>query len=354
MSLVLSLVLSITPSGIEQTEQPWLNVGGMLLLTGSYVMLVVWADPVGAPVTSSRFAIFFLGVSVSAILNAASQIGSNVAVRDDWGLTCLGLSLVAAAPYLASVHILRLTALALTVAFGLALVQLAGPSFDIPFGIHILTAVTPSLAMGLGAAAYARSLLASLQAAASEGAEARLRHDAHLRRRLSETDAMGELGALRRDVVPFLLRLDRTGELAPGDELRAAVLASELRRAIVERLERGSLAASVDSYSDEDSAGARLTERQRASLRALITAATATGPGARGIHRLSLTLTRSKAGATGVLELASDDAEAVASSLAPFTRVMRMEFSDTEVDSGPEALLITFGFDSGREKAVVS
>lgn len=207
--------------------------------------------------------------------------------------------------------------------------------------------------MGLGAAAYARSLLASLQAAASEGPRP-VSDTTRTYGGGSETDAMGELGALRRDVVPFLLRLDRTGELAPGDELRAAVLASELRRAIVERLERGSLAASVDSYSDEDSAGARLTERQRASLRALITAATATGPGARGIHRLSLTLTRSKAGATGVLELASDDAEAVASSLAPFTRVMRMEFSDTEVDSGPEALLITFGFDSGREKAVVS
>jgi hypothetical protein len=350
VSVALSIALSLTPSAREQISVPVVAVAANLVLAAAYISFARAADPFGPVISRSRFQIFLGGVMLASVLNAVSQIGSDALIRDDWGVACLGLALLLAAPYRRSSEILVFTLQSVVLTFGLAIVQNLTSTTAITLGILALTAAAPAIAMGLASAAYARSLIASLQEAATIADTERTRHENSVLVHLAETDAMGELGSLRRDVVPFLVRLDEAKILQPGDAVRAAELASVLRRAIVERLSQGALADAVEQYSDHDGIAGNLDERQTAALRALVRAI---GDQYGTAARRAILLERRGADARGTVSF-SVGPGAAASALTPFLRMVRLVFDDVEVTGVDGVFVLSFHFDSPHRSAAVS
>lgn len=350
VSVALSIALSLTQSGREQISLPAVAVAAQLVLAASYVYIIRAADPFGPLIFFARFQIFLGGVMLASVLNALSQFGSNALIRDDWGGVCLGLALILGAPYRRPVEIVWLTVEAVGVTFALAIVQNLSSSTTITLSILALTAATPSIAIGLGSAAYARSLIGSFEQSKRDEEAERTTHRGAVLTRLAETDAMGELGSLRRDVVPFLTRLERTGSMGPDDAVRAAELASVLRRAIVERISQGILADAVDSYRDDDRVAVHLDDRQTAALRALIRQIVEQlGASARP----SLVLERRESDAWGSVAFAAPPG-AMPPSLTPFVRMVRLVFDQVEVLAVDGGLAVTFRFDSSGGRSAVS
>lgn len=355
VSLALSVALTVDPSAQMQLSIPWLGAAAIVLLVTSYVFLYISADPFGPVLSRTRFQIFFAGVLGASVLNALSQFGSNTLIRDDWGAVCLGVALLVAAPYRLPRDILWLMTQAVVATFTLVVLQKVSSDTDMALVILSVVAAVPALAIGLGAAAYARSLIASLEGSMLAAVDARKQHDDDVRQRLADSDSMGQLGAIRADVVPFLERLERERELRPDDPGRAADLASALRLAIVERLSQSSLADAVDDYRDEQGAAALLNGRQRAALRAAAGAAGAAGgrDGASSGHVI-LTLERSGAGGLGRLELRGERGAAQAASIMPFLRILKLVFSGVDVASATSGTVVTFRFDGDPASSAVS
>jgi hypothetical protein len=352
VSLAFSIALTANPSAQSQLSIPVLGVVAIALLVASYAFLYVSADPFGPVLSRARHQLFFAGVLSASVLNALSQFGSDTLIRDDWGAVCLGVALLVAAPYRLPREIVGFMMQAVTVSFTLAVVQKLTSDTEVELAVLVVVAAVPVLAIGLGAAAYARSLIASLQGAVLAAKDARRQHDDDVRRRLAESDSMGQLGALRAEVVPFLERLERERELRPEDPGLAAGLASALRLAIVQRLSQSSLADAVDDYSDEEGAAALLSGRQRAALRA---AAGAEGErdGASSAV-VALALERSATGGRGRLELRGERGAAQTASIMPFVRILKLVFSGVDVTSGTSGTVITFRFDGDPASSAVS
>jgi uncharacterized integral membrane protein len=351
VSVALSIALSLTPTGREQISLPVVSVLAHLVLAVSYIVFARAANPFGPVVTNARFQLFLAGVMLASVLDSLSQFGSNTLIRDDWGAVCLGLALILGAPYRRPAEIVWFTLQTVALTFVLAFVQNLSSTTSVTLVILALTAATPAIAMGLGSAAYARSLIGSLEASRLQAQVDRARHESAVLTRLSETDAMGELGSLRRDVVPFLARLETSGRMGAEDAVRAAELASALRRAIVERIARGTLADVVHEYHDRDGVASHLDERQTAALRALIGAVDEQfGPSA----RITLNLERRDGDCCGALEFAITAGQSIPSALAPFLRMVRLVFDAVEVQAGSDALIVTFHFDSPGGRAAVS
>ncbi|SKA93392.1 hypothetical protein SAMN06295879_1686 [Agreia bicolorata] len=351
VSVALSIALSLTPTGREQISLPVVAILAQLVLAASYVYFIRAANPFGRVVSFARFQVFLGGVMLASVLDSLSQFGSNTLIRDDWGAVCLGLALLLAGPYRRSTEIVWFTLQAVALTFSLAFLQNLSSETATTLSILALIAATPSIAIGLASAAYARSLVASLEKARDEAQAERVQHQSGVLIRLAETDAMGELGSLRRDVLPFLARLDESKALQPGDAVRATELASELRRAIVDRISRGTLEDVVDRYSDDDGVAAHLDERQISALRALI--------GAMGDQygtsaTQSLTLERRGADAWGRIEFTRPAGASAPTSLAHFLRMVRLVFDEADARTIDDALVVTFRFDSPDERAALS
>jgi hypothetical protein len=351
VSVALSISLSLTASGREQLSLPPVGVVAILVLGACYVYFIRAADPFGPVISFARFQLFLGGVMLASVLNALSQAGSNELIRDDWGAACLGLALLLAAPYRRAAEIVWFTLQAVGLTFILAVLQNLSSSTTIALSILALTAATPAIAIGLGSAAYARSLIASLVEERRVAAVERAHHESGVLAHLAETDAMGELGSLRRDVVPFLARLAESRTFLPGDAGRAAELASALRRAIVERLSQGTLADAVDRYSDDDRVAAGLDDRQSAALRALIGAM---GDFYGASARPELRFERRETDARGSIRFAVASGASSSGAVTPFLRMVRLVFDRVEVIAAEDALLVTFCFDSSGGPAAVS
>jgi hypothetical protein len=352
VSLAFSVALTANPSAQSQLSIPVLGVVAIALLVASYAFLYVSADPFGPVLSRARYQLFFAGVLSASVLNALSQFGSDTLIRDDWGAVCLGVALLVAAPYRLPREIVGFMTQAVTVSFTLAVVQKLTSDTDVELAVLVVVAAVPVLAIGLAAAAYARSLIASLEGAVLAAEDARRQHDDDVRRRLAESDSMGQLGALRADVVPFLERLERERELRPEDPGLATDLASALRLAIVQRLSQSSLADAVDDYSDEEGAAALLSGRQRAALRAAARAAAERDGASSAV--VALTLERSAAGGRGRLELRGQRGAAQTASIMPFVRILKLVFSGVDIASGTSGTVITFRFDGDPASSAVS
>jgi hypothetical protein len=351
VSLALSIALTLTPSELEQMSIPVLGVTAQIVLVVSYIFLVRAAEPFEGSVSRGRFQIFLAGIMLASVLNSLSQFGTNELIRDDWGAVCLGVALLLAAPYRRPTEIVWFTVQAVVLTFTLAVVQNLSSATAAVLSLLALIAATPAIAIGVGAAAYAHSLISSFEGVKKQARTDRSLHEAQLRARLAETDAMGELGSLRSDVVPFLSRLNETGRMRDDDAARAAELASVLRRAIVDRLARGTLADAVGNYSDGARIAAHLDERQRAALRALIAAVTAAGV---DVEKMSLSLYRHGMAGRGTLTFPVPPEGFRPGGLMPFFRMIRLVFDDVAVRTVDGRREVAFTVDSGRDSAAVS
>ncbi len=341
VSVGAAVSLTLSPTGSEQVSSPPLAALALVVLAGAFVGFAIVASPGASPLTRLRFqAVLSLIISAN-VLSAISQFGSNHLARDDWGPICLGLALLACAPFRSSYEILWFTVQAVLTAGILAAFQAFTSEVPANAIIIVVVAITPPLGIGLGAAAYSRSLVAGLRRLQRVEADSRSTHDDELRRRLQEEDSVGELGSLRSEVVPFFKRLDVQGHMTEADSKRATELSAGLRLAIVERLSHDPLFGLVSQFSDPERASRSLGERQRAALRALIAAAT----GLAGVHSGSLTLALAHEpgrGVSGTLTFGGGDPEGSQATLKPFVRMLRFVCGQAKFTIASDVTTIRF------------
>ncbi|WP_157127232.1 KEOPS complex subunit Pcc1 [Cnuibacter physcomitrellae] len=327
VSLLCAVGLTLTTT--EQISSWPLAVLAVLILAGGYVWLVLRAFGDGVGLTTVEAAVGYGLVAASAVLSSVGQLGSNVHIRDDWGLMAVGLVLVALAPFRSPREILGYTVLSVALATGLAVVSsLTGlatvdlvPSLPI-----VLIAVAPAVGLGAGSVAYARTLASSLYEETRTQETLRVTSTADARRAFAADDVIGGIGALRESVVPFLARLDRTG-VVEADDVR---LAGELAKAFSLSLSapRGPepLSINVGTLEDPDGLLAAVPENARAALRALLVAAAVSAHGTREGIRLEA----SAATGSVAVTIESPDARALRAELMPYIRLMKLVLPGTD------------------------
>ncbi|WP_382307732.1 hypothetical protein [Herbiconiux sp. UC225_62] len=344
VALVCAIVLTLVTA--DQISSWPLAVLALVLLAAGFGWFIRSAFRFDLGVSNDRFAVSYALVAIATALNSLSCLGTNVLVRDDWGLVTIGLVLMAAAPFRTSAELGTYTAISAALAVLLAgLHWFTSFSPSIPLGVIVLVAVAPSLAFGLGSVGYARRLLLGIYAERLDQAENRERQFDELRRSFVDDDVVGSIGSLREEIVPFLARIRQSGALTVDDRVRAGVLAQTLQGAIAEARRADSLGDHVSALIDEAGLSPRLHEDDRATLRALLIAlgnSEHTSP--QGVT-LELIEGEGEDDRFGVVRCRADDVRALRADVLPFIRMARLMFRRAGEQVTDDTLLVQFDID---------
>lgn len=340
----LTCAIGLTATTVDQISSWPLAIAALVALAAGYAWFLRAAFRFDQGVTSDRYSIAFALVAVATVLNSLSCLGSNIVVRDDWGLVTIGLVVMAAAPFRTFAELGAYTAVAGGIAGLLAVLHgFVSLRDGIPLPVTVLVAIAPSLALGLGSVAYARRLLHGIYAERLQQADDRDAQIDELRRAFVDDDVVGGIGSLRSDIVPFLARLRQSGTLTPADSARAAELAHTLHAAIAASRTLDSLGDHVDLLIDESGLSLRMHEDDRATLRTLLIAlqqSALTRPGS-----VILELLEGESDRFGSVRCASDDVRALRADVTPFLRMTRLMFRTASEQVVGEELLVQFDID---------
>ncbi|MCS5716789.1 hypothetical protein N1027_01415 [Herbiconiux sp. CPCC 205763] len=335
--------IGLTVVTADQISSWPLAVLALVLLAAGYGWFIRSAHfDVG--VSNDRFAVSYALVAIATVLNSLSCLGSNVYVRDDWGLVTIGLVLMAAAPFRTYAELGTYTTISAAIAVLLAVLH-SFTSFgsSIPLAVIVVVAVAPALALGLGSVGYARQLLLGIYAERLDQAASRDRQFDELRRTFVDDDVVGEIGSLREEIVPFLARVRQSGTMTVDDRVRAGVLAQNLQGSIAEARQSDSISDHVSELTDEAGLLPRLHEDDRATLRALLIAlGSSSHVSPQGI---SLELVEGEDDRFGVVRCRADDVRALRADVLPFIRMARLMFHRASEQVTDDTLLVQFDID---------
>lgn len=344
--VVLAAVAVLTAAGLtivtaDQVTSWPLSIGSLVALAGGFGWLIRSAFDFTQGLTSDRFATGFALVAVAAVLNSLSALGGNLVVRDDWGLITLALVLMAGAPFRASTELGFYTGISTALATVLALLHVFfSPLFPVPVAVTVLVAVAPVLAFGLGSVGYARTLLVGIYAERLAQAEARDQQFERLRQAFIDDDAIGAIGSVRTEVVPFLAALRTSGSLGPAERARAAELAARLQSDLATSRPADSLGDQVDALIDESGLSLRMHEDDRATIRAVLKALHESPKRTPGT--LVLELLEGESERFGMIRCSSEDVRALRAETLPFLRMMRLMMSTATDEVAGDELLLHF------------
>jgi hypothetical protein len=340
----LACAIGLTVVTADQVSSWPLAVLALVLLAAGYAWFIRSAFRFDLGVSNDRFAVAYALVAIATVLNSLSCLGTNVLVRDDWGLVTIGLVLMAAAPFRTYAELGTYTTISAALAVLLAVLHsFTSFSTSIPLGVIVVVAVAPALALGLGSVGYARQLLLGIYAERLDQAESRERQFDELRRTFVDDDVVGSIGSLREEIVPFLARIRRSGALTVDDRVRAGVLAQNLQSAIAEARQSDSLGDHVSSLIDEAGLSPRLHEDDRATLRALLIALNNSEHTAQ--QGITLELIDGEDDRFGVVRCRTDDVRALRADVLPFIRMARLMFRRASEQATDDTLLVQFDID---------
>jgi hypothetical protein len=250
------------------TVQSWsfqLAALGLLLL--AIIFVLDGASPKRFPFGARRHATVHLFGIGAVVFDVASR-DAGEGLPGIWAPTCLAILIVMMGSFRPSGEIIALaTGSAAAIAVICWLHEDGFTDETIPL---LIGRSWPVLAIGLGAAAFSRTLVSRLESW----------RDDRLARAAAERDAvrealMPEVIQQRQDLVeyrvdPFLRRILAEGILTPTDAARARGLASAMRRSMLFDANSSWLSGLVDVIEDDDRLAGGMTIRQRTALSALL------------------------------------------------------------------------------------
>ncbi|MCU1481337.1 MAG: hypothetical protein JWQ19_2123 [Subtercola sp.] len=333
--------IGLALSNGSEVTLPALQIAGIVVLVAAYVYFVWAAEPYRKRVTFRRFSLVFALVALASVFDALSQFGADTAVRNDWGPICLALLLMLAGPYRHPLEIVGFTVIALALVSVTTVIVEASRTAG-PYFIALSIVGTPILAIGIGSAIYAGYLISGLTADRAAAAAARDRRDQADRREAIEEFLGRDIRALRSEVLPFFRHLKAQDALTPADIDKAAELQTRLRASIVSNLSADPLEDVVGSFVDPDHLSRRLSEQQRAAVRAVI-AFLADQP---SINRRDITLSFeiTDTAMCGTLHCVVASDRALASRAAPFVGLLQFAFASVTDELAADDAHLTFSF----------
>lgn len=343
VNVLIACGLTLNPHGRSEISSAPLAIAAIIVLLVANWMMFRFSDPYGPVFSRRRFQLVYAGVLIAAILCGLSQLGQNTLSRDDWGPIAVGLVLLCAGPNRPPREIAWWTVQGVLVTGALAVLQVTTSATEVGLPLVIIVAITPPLAIGLGAIAYSRNLIAGLRAERTAEIALRREHDDAVRQLVRDEKSLEDLGSLTTAIVPFLTRLSIEGRLSDSDRTRAAELSAVLRADIVEHLAFDPWHEIVAVIDDPDRWSREITERQRVALRAILVALedrASVDPGS-----VRLRFVRMGSEIVGTIAVSDSEVQGAKSTLAPFVKTLRFVFQSAELQIHNEIVTIRFSFD---------
>ncbi|MGV8884526.1 MAG: hypothetical protein ACOH1T_02905 [Microbacteriaceae bacterium] len=339
-------------------NNPRLALASLSVLAVTGMMFAFASSPMRAPFTSRMLVVVTSGTVVSYLLGAASMWGSNTFVRDDWGPAAIALYLLALAPYRPARDIALAGLAATAVVSVTVLAQVSDFITGVPAHIYVIVAITPLVALSLGAAVFAAQLVVGLErweAKATMSLEAFGEERSEWIARSVQQD---RITILNREVVPFFAGVLDAGVVSHRDRQRALALSDAIRAVMVAEVQRTWLDTVVEqsgrqrmfaddirgSVADAARLADFMTPDQRTVVRAVIVALHAQD----GFDPRSLDVRVVDSGMRCEVELtaALEASEFfVRSELDPYFAVMRILFRDLTVDFLHPTLTLRFSYE---------
>ncbi|MFN4002976.1 hypothetical protein [Microcella sp.] len=236
LALALPL-LTVVTRGAEITQPLWFAVSYTALVAATALLL--YRSRASKPAWLSPSAQWFqVLLMIVLVTSAASTLGANQLVRDDWAPLVVGVLLVASTPYRPAREIVFWTIVHTLLCSALGVVQAPASVTDVPVFTLAVTGSFSVAVMGFAAAAYARSLNSSTQLwherAWQSAASAALEHRSGVARSVQQQ----RISLLNREVVPYLQRVVAADGIGDDDRDEARRLARSIRALLVSDVEK--------------------------------------------------------------------------------------------------------------------
>jgi hypothetical protein len=269
-----------------QLRSPGLAVWAIVVLLLAVTVAAIRTHP-GLPPVGLWSHLAIVGVALaSAVLFDAAVWGHNQRIQDDWGQIAVALLLTAMPLYRPVPEVLATAAASALVLGGLAAAQASSIIIANHPAVYATVAATPVLALACGGAGYAWTMTGETLRWREVARGGQLRLEGELRQVAERMVAQERATALNAEAVPFLTELLAADRITQEDRDRARTIATRLRSAAVEAVDRSWLAETVDlalarrGAADEQKRWSRvddpdrldrvLSEEQRAIVGALI------------------------------------------------------------------------------------
>lgn len=249
-------------------HSPALQGLALLCIVAAAAVIMDGSSPRRFPFSRERHAALHgLGL-LAVVLDRASRTpgeGQSAA----WGAVCLAILLLTIGSYRPPAEIV-LFSVASSLVVAAIVMGFAGDLTPSQATVFTLARAAPIAAVGLGAAAFSRTLVSRITDWQS-GSDQR----AAVTRDTIRAELLAEVSRDRHELIehrvgPFLQEIIDRGTITPADVARARGLATSLRRMMLAEARRSWLDDLADTVEDPDHLAERMTPEQRTALGGLI------------------------------------------------------------------------------------
>jgi hypothetical protein len=344
---------------LDDVSNPTLATFAIFLTVVAAVALATQSSPLRAPFTSRTLVLVVGCGALAALVSAVSMGAADAAIRDDWGPPAIGLYLLALTPYRPAKELATATVLAAILIGLMAIVQAEHFRADVPSLLFVVVAVTPVLAMGLAAAAFTDVLVRSLDRWQVRTSRAFSAMSDQRGASIARSVQQDRVTILNQEVVPFFTGVVAGETVTDDTRDRARAIADVLRSIMVAEADRTWLDVVIDDVGrlssgggealsaavrDEDRLAEHMSADQRTALRALIVALHHVGSLAPAASSVEIVASEGRCEVVlrAALECQAADRRA---DIAPFLAVMRVAFTDLQVDHDEPNLTLRFSYE---------
>jgi hypothetical protein len=330
---------------------------GLCVLSG--IVLVWQSSPMRAPLRRSTLLLVLLLSSLAHVASALSTWSHNEYLGDDWGGAAIGLYLVALAPYRPARELVLAGIATSALAGVIAVIEVRYFVIDGPAAAFLIVAMVPILALSFASAAFADVLVRSLDDWRVRARSAVMALGDERTESLARSVQQNRVTIMNREIVPFLVRLVGGEVVTEETRRRAREISDRARSVMVAEADRTWLELVADqsvrtdpvtrrvsqtAVRDESRLALHMTRHERTAVRALLAAVNnhrSFFPRSPSIEILS------ESGRCVVsVHVAMDFPDnALHDELAPYIAVLRVVFSDLQLDSGDADLTLRFSYE---------
>ncbi|MCU1414648.1 MAG: hypothetical protein JWN80_1988 [Microbacteriaceae bacterium] len=345
----------VTLLNFREINDPPLAILSVLLLSTAVAIVWIATSPLRAPLTRRDNLLIQGSALVAYFAGATSTIGENAFVRDDWGPVVLGILLLALGPYRPAQEIAATGIVGAIFVGFVTLVQVRWFVTDGPPLAFVVVAVTPLIAMCLGAVAYSIGVVNAIERWQRRARAANRGHLEEVRGSIARSVQQDRVTILGRDVLPFFGDVLAQDRLTDADRERAREISRSIRDLMVLEANRSWLESLVaqagfESGADEpvvddrDQLAGGMSLDQRTSIRALLVAVRQTPEFDPGTLRVRLV--RDGDLRRAVLSAGFTGPDAVPrSAFSPYFALMRTVFDGFDVEFHHPSLRVRFWYD---------
>lgn len=283
--IVVAYTATTTVLQAGQIQHPLLSVLAIVASVAAAGTLVAASRPDHAPFDRPLHLVM-VGLAVSAhLLDQAARWGHNTLIQDDFGPLCIGLLLLALAPYRPWREIALSAAATAAIVAAVTVPQTPFLSIAVPAAVYAIVAVSQVLAPALAGAAYSRRIVRLLLTSQTDARRAIATRTEESRGQVVRAVVEQQWASLGAGVFPLLTGVLDHGEVTRADIARAGELAGALRKELVRDIDKTWLDAVVDReragllergatpllvVADPEHRATAFTADQRAAIAALI------------------------------------------------------------------------------------